>query len=323
MSENRQHPQMRTLILEALVRAETPISHNGGEKNGNMGLFRTQEMWYETSKGKSDSVFCPTISGNSIRSNLRKMSSRIFLDELGEDGSPLTVDKRQFNMLMSGGGQVSKTDKSEKKMDGAVGAFKDIRENVTPLSLFGTSKGNAMLPGKLDIHGMYPVGYETHWTMSEAFRAHAELEMPKESVSEFLKLEFNTTKDSRLDPALQAYLDDPDSLDEEEQKSIQMLYYSQVLAAGTPLYWKVVLRDVTPEEYGLFINALTAFEKKGALGGNRRIGWGKFKIEAALWTDVTTLEDNVLVESKDSQKLYLEFLAERKSSTREFLKNTF
>lgn len=309
---------MQSLILEAVIRTKTPTSHNGGEKNGNMGLFRTQELWYKADKdGKSfmDSVHCPVISGNSIRSNLRKFSSRLFLDTLGGD-EPLRVDTRQFNMLMSGGGQVEKT---TEKMDGAIGRFKEIRDNVAPLSLFGTSKGNAMLPGKLDIYPMVPIGVETFWMLSPALKEEAQLKTPTQSVSEFLKLEFNTTKDSALDPALRRYLEDPNA-DEEEKKSIQMLYYSQVLAAGTPLYWKVVLRDVTAEEYSLFVNALDAFEKKGALGGKRSVGWGSFNIESAVWTDVTKLEDSVVVSTKDAQELYVDFLSKRKDSTVDFLK---
>lgn len=303
---------MRTLVLESIIRTKQAISHNGGEKNGNMGLFRTEQKWYKDKSGKFKSFHCPVISANSLRSNLRKISSKIFLDNLGEEGSPLKVDLETFNMLFSGGGQVSS---KKKDLAGDIGHFKDIRENITPLSLFGTSKGNAMLPGKVDVYDMIPIGKETKWLMPECLQKSVYSE--DKSVSEYLKLRFNTTKDLKNEKAFEKYLEAID--DDEERQSIQMLYYTQVLTAGVPMYWKIVLRDVTDIEYSLFINALTRFQQVGRAGGKRSNGMGEFEFMEMVWEDVTKVGETLTIENKSTHNLYIEFLQQNKDKTKDFL----
>lgn len=301
---------MKTLVLESIIRTKQAISHNGGEKNGNMGLFRTEQKWYEKD-GDFKPFHCPVISANSLRSNLRKLSSKIFLDNLGEDEQPLKVKLEMFNMLFSGGGQVTS---KKKDIAGDIGHFKDIRENVTPLSLFGTSKGNAMLPGKLDVYDMIPIGKETKWLIPECLQG--KIVSADKSVSEFLKLRLNTTKDLKNEQAFEKYLE---ALDEEERHSIQMLYYTQVLTAGVPMYWKIVLRDVTDVEYDLFMLALTRFQQVGRAGGKRSNGMGEFEFVEMVWTDITKVGDVLTVDDKSTHGVYLDFLAGRKEETKDFL----
>lgn len=303
---------MRTLVLESIIRTKQAVSHNGGEKNGNMGLFRTEQKWYEKD-GEFKSFHCPVISANSLRSNLRKLSSKIFLDNLGEDEQPLKVKLEMFNMLFSGGGQVSST---KKDIAGDIGHFKDIRENITPLSLFGTSKGNAMLPGKVDVYDMIPIGKETQWLIPDCLKN--KIVSKQRSVSEYLKLRFNTTKDLKNEKAFEKYLD---ALDDEERASIQMLYYTQVLTAGIPMYWKIVLRDITDVEYDLFMLALTRFQQVGRAGGKRSNGMGEFEFIEMIWTDITKVGDILNVEDKSTHNIYLDFLADRKEDTRQFIKD--
>lgn len=304
---------MKTLILNSIIRTKQAISHNGGEKNGNMGLFRTETKWCD-SNGELKPFLCPIISANSLRSSLRKLSSQIFLDNLGENDLPQKVNIEVFNMLFSGGGQVSS---KKKDIAGDIGHFKEIRENITPLSLFGTSKGNAMLPGKTDIYDMIPIGRETMWILPDSLKEKVISE--KRSVSEYLKLRFNTTKDLKNEKAFEKYLEAIEN--EEERESIQMLYYTQILTAGVPLYWKIVLRDVTDIEYDLFMMALTRFEQLGRVGGKRSNGMGEFEFSEMVWTDITKAGDIFTVDEKNTHTIYLDFLQERKTNTQAFLKD--
>jgi len=303
---------MRTLVLESVIKLKQAVSHNGGEKNGNMGLFRRELKWYDNGK-EFVSFRCPVISSNSIRSNLRKTSSRIFLDNLGENGNPHKVNIELFNMLFSGGGQVTS---NSKDLSGDVGYFEKMRENLTPLSLFGTSKGNAMMPGKVDIYDMIPIGKETHWLLPETLSRTEDYR--EESVQRYIELRFNTTKDLKNEKAFEKYLEAIE--DEKERQSIQMLYYTEILTAGTRMYWKCVLRDVTDIEYSLFMNALMRFQEIGRLGGKRSNGLGEFEFEEMKWTDITKVGDTLTVEGKDNHNLYLEFLEENKNATKAYLK---
>lgn len=305
---------MRTLVLESIIRTKQAISHNGGEKNGNMGLFRTEQKWYQNENGQFKPFHCPVVSANSLRSNLRKISSQIFLDELGEEDQPLKVKAEMFNMLFSGGGQVTST---KKDIAGDIGHFKDIRKNITPLSLFGTSKGNAMLPGKVDVYDMIPIGKETMWLLPDTLKKAAFSE--NRSVSEYLKLRFNTTKDLKNEKAFEKYLEAIE--DNKERQSIQMLYYTQVLTAGVPMYWKIVLRDVTDVEYSLFMNALTRFQQIGRAGGKRSNGMGEFEFVEMQWEDITKIGKNLTIENKSTHNLYIDFLKSRKDETKDFLKD--
>lgn len=303
---------MRTLVLESIVRAKTAISHNGGEKNGNMGLFRRETKWYKKD-GKNKSFSCPVISANSLRSNLRKASSKIFLDELGEEGEPLKVELPLFNMLFSGGGQVSS---KKENLSGDIGHFQDLRENVTPLSLWGTSKGNAMMPSKVDVYDMIPIAKETIEFLPKKLKEDFKYTLP--SVNEYIELRFNTTKDLKNVSEFDKYLETIE--DEAERQSIQMLYYTEMMNAGTPIYWKIVLRDITDIEYSLFMNALVRFEQLGRVGGKRSNGNGEIEFVKMEWTDITKVGNEITVQEKTKENIYKEFLQSNKSSTKAFLK---
>lgn len=303
---------MRTLVLEALVKTKQAISHNGGEKNGNMGLFRTEQKWYKNQEGEFKPFHCPVVSANSLRSNLRKICSKIFLDNLGGDEQPLKVNLDMFNMLFSGGGQVTS---GKKDIAGDIGHFKSIRDNVTPLSLFGTSKGNSMMPGKIDVYDMIPIGKETTWLLPDSLKEKVNSE--SRSVSEYLKLRFNTTKDLKNEDEYNRYIEGVDSI--KERQSLQMLYYTQILTAGVPMYWKIVLRDVTDVEYSLFLNALLRFQQVGRAGGKRSNGMGEFQFEEMIWEDITKIGDSLTIENKTTNNIYLEFLKDNKESTKNFI----
>lgn len=173
---------MRTLILEGLVRAKTQIAHNGGEINGNVAAFRRFKVVQPSGKV----VEIPHVSGNSVRGKLRDVAAKHMLDLLGEDGSPHKVDLKIFQLLFSGGSLGAGTNADD------VEKYRQMRENLVHVSLFGGAWGNAILSGKMKINPLLPIAKETAHVIPEKW--HGEGELP--SIFTYLQLEMFTRKEN-------------------------------------------------------------------------------------------------------------------------------
>jgi len=66
---------MKTLVMEGVVTAITQLSHNGGEINGNMAMFRRMPIV----QPDLTTVEVPHVSGNSLRGKLRDVAAKNFL----------------------------------------------------------------------------------------------------------------------------------------------------------------------------------------------------------------------------------------------------
>ncbi len=356
---------MRTLIFDCIAVAKTGISHNGGEKNGNMGLFRTERMMYEKD-GELKSVRVPQVSANSLRSMLREQSAEIYLADLGllEKGKSLV--NSSINLLFSGGGKLGDKqgalEEILKKINGKktteVGdvLFEQmLRENNLPLSLFGCALDKTMIQGKADVMPLITIGQETCHIVPDALKDKLPKGLPK--VGYYLSNRFNTTKGNENNiKALRLKMTKDDMIDvilakenfetevlptiakhfgvklstKEQAKSyldnvenvepiLQMLYYTQILIPGTPLYWKICLRDVTDAEFDLFMQCIERLKDGLKVGGKHSNGLGEIEIKDIVWRDVSLTDNKLDVSDKNTFAIYQQFMQNKKDAVLEFI----
>lgn len=295
---------MRTLILEGIVLAKTQIAHNGGEINGNIAMFRTMKVVQPSGK----TIEVPVVSGNSVRGKLRDVAAKEMLDLLGEENAPLRVRIEVFQLLFSGGALTSGNNADD------VDQYRQMRENLIHVSLFGGAWGNAILPGKMKVNPLIPIAKETAHIVPPQF--HGEQALP--SVFTYLQMDMYTRKENSKDAEFEPYLEKPE--DGDRGRTSQMLYYLQSISAGTPFYWKVVLEDVTPEEFDFFISVLRRFERIPVVGGKSAVGFGQIEFKDVTWRDVTKEGDVLTIGEETTESMYVKFVTKNKSSMRAYLK---
>lgn len=294
---------MRTLILEGIVRAKTQIAHNGGEINGNIAAFRRFKVVQPSGKV----VEIPHVSGNSVRGKLRDVAAKQMLDLLGEEGNPQKVDLKVFQLIFSGGslGSGNNADDIEK--------YRQMRKNLVHVSLFGGAWGNAILSGKMKINPLIPIAAETEHIIPEKW--HGEKALP--SIFTYLQLEMFTRKENSNDAEFQQYIE---RNEEDVYSTSQMIYHVETISAGTPFYWKVVLEDVTPEEFDFFLSVVQKFKEIPVVGGKSATGFGQIEFEDVSWRDITK-EGEVLTDvDETTESLYVKFVKENKSGIKAYLK---
>jgi len=294
---------MRTLILEGRVTAKTAISHNGGEINGNIALFRTMSVIQPDGK----KIEVPVISGNSVRGKLRDVAAKQMLDLLGDENAPHRVNLPLFQMLFSGGALTSGN------TEGDVDKYRTMRENMVHVSLFGGAWGNAILSGKMKVNPLIPIAKETAHIVPERFRGAEALP----SVFTYLQMDMYTRKENSKDSEFEPYLEKAET---DNFSTQQMLYYLQTLAAGTPFYWKVILEDVTPEEFDFFVSVVQRFERIPVVGGKSAVGFGQISLDDVAWRDITKEGETIAVSDETTESLYVKFVKENASSIRAYMK---
>lgn len=293
---------MKTLILEGVVRALTAISHNGGEVNGNVSAFRRMKVI----QPDGECVEVPHISGNSIRGKLRDVAAKQMLDLLGENDTPHKVSLSVFNLLFSGGSLTGGN------TDGDVDKFKEMRDALPQLSLFGGAYGNAILSGKMKVNPLIPIAQETAHLLPSQFLFE---DMP--SVFTYLELPMHTRKDNSSDAEFQKYIE---RTDDDSRGTNQMIYHTEKIAAGTPFYWKVVLEDVTDVEFDFFVSCIQRFKRMPIVGGKSAIGDGQIDLQQIEWQDITKEGDTLTIVNETTESLYTQMVSEKGEGIRGILK---
>lgn len=297
---------MRTLIMEAIVQANTQISHNGGEVNGNVAMFRRDGVIQANGR----SVEVPIVSGNGIRGKLRDVASEHMLQMLGEEGTPHKVPLHVFQMLFSGGAL------TQGNTEGDVDAWKKLYENLPVVALFGTAYGNAIIPGKMNINPLIPIALETYHLLPEPILEYF-AESGLKSVYTYLQQSMYTRKENAKDPKFAQYLDVSEDV---KFETSQMIYYVETLKAGTPFYWKVVLRDVTDIEYDFFLSFMKRWESIQTVGGKEAVGFGQLEFKEITWRDVSKDGEKLDISFESTESLYAKMIKDSKPAVRAFMK---
>lgn len=261
----------QTYKFNFLVRLLASVSHIGGSAGIDAEFHRTKLI-----VGGED-LLIPTITGNSIRGQLRDASARHLLKTLDIDQLPL----KAFYLLFSGG--------SLEKASGGLqlGALRRLQELLPSLSLFGGAVGNYIMPGKWSSGMLIPHAFET----ADLLGLEAEGLL---SVYDLMQTEEYTRTDDAKNPRLEGMVEKADMakymLGQDARKSAdyaaesgasqQMRYRVETMAAGSVLSWRVVLNNVNEMEFGAFFAALAEWGQVPTLGGKSAVGHGFVELHA-------------------------------------------
>lgn len=276
---------MRTYVLEGIVTALSSISHNGGERNGTTTQLRREKFVQKNGK----IAHIPVISGNSIRGILRDRGMFNMLIQLGYGvnegtGEVNGLSLNAFYFLFSGGALVSTGS------DGIdIKHFRDMRETIPLIGLFGGAAGNIIMPGKIKIGKLIPICTEIAHLIPERF-------IPEtiSTIWEYCQTEMYTRRDDEKNDRVRMLIenkqlgDGKNSIEETKKKQgpQQMMYNVETIAAGTKLYWKIVLEDVSDVEFEAFLATLLEFSKSPNIGGKGAVGHGEISIKLDKWIEI-------------------------------------
>jgi hypothetical protein len=271
--------------MEGVVTALSSITHNGGERNGTVTQLRREK--FVQPNGKVERV--PVISGNSIRGILRDKGMFSMLKMLGygineENGKVNGLSLQAFYFLFSGGSLVSTGDSG---LD--IKYFREMRDLIPLIGLFGGAAGNAIMPGKMKIGKLIPICKETSHLVPEKFQPET-----VESIWEYCQTEMFTRRDDekndkvRLMIAGKQLSENGEALPEEKKSGTpqQMMYNVETIAAGTQFFWRIVLEDVTDVEFEAFLSTLIEFSKAPNIGGKSGTGHGEIAIKLDRWIEI-------------------------------------
>lgn len=261
--------------LDGKITLLSPLSHIG-ESSG-PDSFLSQDIIIGPD-GQPVEAF--VYSGNAFRGQLRDLAAMYMTEKLGE----LIYNPDVFYLLFSGGslGGAQSVDIDQARM---------YRRNVPMLSVFGGGVGNQILTGKLKVGAMYPLVSECQrilpahlrqddapswrqWTFEKSFTRMDDAK--NENLRKFI------AGAPALPGAQQQALLTGDTAPEkkkEKEAPQQMRYTVEMLAAGSMLYQRVDLCDMSDLELGAFVSSLVELSKHSYIGGKSGTGHGLCEIE--------------------------------------------
>lgn len=261
--------------IEGLILSQEPISHIG-ETLSTIAQFKREKTLF---RGKIVEV--PVISGNALRGIMRRRGSyrlmevlEIRKEDLGED-----VQHALFSGGMlkkgAGGGTID------------MNFIKELRTLLPLMSVFGTTIGQQMIGGKLDVGQLIPISCQT---------------------AQRTGIESNISIHSLLDEVAHTRRDDMEDRtkgnDKDEQKQ-QMRYQTEVLAAGTQFSHYFTLKDCNELERGAFMSTLYQFMQYPKIGGMGGRGFGMIKMDYGIDESAVKKYETWIVENVDQIKAYL------------------
>jgi hypothetical protein len=294
---------MRKVIrMDAVVTALSSISHIGEVRGINAEFHREKIMLPD---GNTERI--PTLTGNSIRGQLRDAGARHMLRELGYGGDGSALPLSAFYFLFSGGA-LSKSGAGNLNVEQA----RDLADTMPFVALFGGAAGNHIMPGRLKIGKFIPIADETiHLIPSQL---HPESTV---SVYDYMQTEPYTRKDDAKDDRLREYLMLPGKQGDmfavvpaDDNAPQQMRYWVETICAGVRFYWHITLENVTDLEADAFIAALSEWGKNPTLGGKGSVGHGRVAVDFGNGLDIDP-RYSIAPEAPESYTVYLRDNADR------------
>lgn len=265
---------------ESIVEVLTPLHTSGNEKTGSTPVLRT--VFIQTEYGE---IPMPYVSGNSLRGRLRRYLMIDFLNLLGID--PNEISKTMYHSLFSGGA-LEAGDEGEQVID--LDFRREFRQKIVPISLFGCSIKNQMIPGKMKVSHLFPICLEYQKFLPPHI---IEKVGGLRSIREYTDEVFFTRRD------------DLKAKREEDEQAIQMKVDYEVFVPGTKFYSFFILEYPNEIELSCFARMLKLFELSPFLGGKSNIGDGEVRFDYGL--DIT-------------DEKYLQYVEENKDEIRKFIK---
>jgi CRISPR/Cas system CSM-associated protein Csm3 (group 7 of RAMP superfamily) len=271
-----------TITGEATARS--PIHTGGNESAGNMQLFRRQSVY---SPERDELTEVPFIHGNSVRGHLRRLLMRDMVERLD-----YTVrDERLYHSLF-GGGMLQKDGKAE--ID--AGIRRRVRRDVPPLDLLGTSIGNQMFSGTVEVGMLYPRVAELNFRNRESV---------DRGLNDFIGDDFGTRMDQTPDDlGLSDVAFDRDADGEgqgsDDDQSQQQIFELETIVAGTQFEHTFTLKShASRVGRACLVHGIDLWTDEARIGGWAAAGLGELALDYDVDLDAAEPYLDHLAENRD------------------------
>jgi CRISPR/Cas system CSM-associated protein Csm3 (group 7 of RAMP superfamily) len=244
---------MKTIRLNGILTALSPIHHGGNEKTGSTIGFRRIDMI--TKHGVQE---VPIIEGNAIRGKLRRLFMKDFLDRLGYE----LKTPRMYHFFYSGG-TLEQVDDTKDSGVLNIDLRKQIRQLFIPIAIYGTSYLNQTFTGKLKVMKAIPICQELDGIIYDCKK-----DFTIDNPISFYEL---------LSSSFQTRLDELKADRIENEDPTQMLIEYEVLIPGTQFNHAFILEDPTKLEEACFSQLLQIWLDNTFIGGKSSIGFGELR----------------------------------------------
>lgn len=264
-----------------------PIHHGAGTE-GNTQILRMQEIMLPD----GNQARVPFISGNSLKHMIRDGGVRFALEAMGVQAG--TLSKAVVDLLFSGGALT----KSGSAVN--LSQARDVAALFPILPVCGYAAGNFMQASKVRVEHLHLACKENAWRAPDGV---ASLPQFKTRAAAYRGEDFGTRHEPTREPRVFALLTESDRgarlrqltgdvNDGESEKSQQMYYEFQTVAAGSVWFGGMTFDDLTTMELAALRSALeraadgTAAEGSIVyrIGAKGSIGYGRmaFKFDGGL-----------------------------------------
>lgn len=264
--------KLQTRKTNGIITALSPIHHGGNEKTGASQLLRRQKFFVD---GRPMEL--PFVSGNAVRGYLRRLAMQDILQRVD-----YTLKNTSLYHALFSGGVLESVKKNAGQLD--LEMRKKIQEVLIPVSVYGMSYGNQVLPGKLKVNELLPLCSETKALVPSEFQKHCTHE-----IYSFLDHSFFTRKEEAGVSGLEKSENDP---------TVQMKVDIEIFIPGTKFFHGFVLVKGTDLEYSFLGHLIDLWKNLPYIGGKSSSGFGHLSIN---------------YDKTISNKLYLKFIEEHSS----------
>lgn len=278
-------------IFQGVIPSQTEKKSNVNEQNF---------IWV-MHEGKPYKI--PIVSGNSLRSYLRCNIAMDIVEKLGKNSLGYVT----LLSLFSGGAIDKKDDKnkskksvsdlSQKEIEAKFKALSFIRENNIIFSLFGSSFGSCIIPGKTRVSHIIPVDIiemknEDQWVIRYTRRDVLEEDLNKREflneeglrdyINYLIKKESSKQKEeNKGENETDENKENKTASKSKDVSTVRSIYaYARYIPAGIELTSEIVINKPTMVELGAICNAIIKLAKDPYIGGLKSKGFGRVSFKA-------------------------------------------
>lgn len=197
----------------------------------------------------------PYISGNAVGGLIRRLAIRDYFARIGYERDTMGIDKSVYHELMTGGSISEKTGQID------IGKKERVAYLCPPVGVLGSALGNMTVTSVLKIGSLRPVCRELGYAFAGV-----------PSFWELLGTSFGTRHDTSKTEA-DIFLENDGG-----RAADQMIYYNEVLNAGTEMTGRMLLTTDNPLQVSCFWHMLSLWKEFGYIAGRSARGYGAVRI---------------------------------------------
>lgn len=226
----------------------------------------------------------PFISGNAIGGILRRLAIRDYFTRIGYDRQTMGIDKSTYHELMTGGNISESTGTID------IAKKEKVSNLCPPIGVLGSALGNMTTTSLVKIGSLRPQCLELGFEFAPSYW-------------ELLGTQFGTRHDTSKQEITLSINGNND-----DRNADQMIYYNEVLNAGTTLFSDMALISDDELSISCFWHMIGLWKEFGYIAGRSARGYGRIDINIDIPENANALYLAHLEEIKDDALKYFTVL---------------